>query len=220
MAQVAGIYKDITLGEYCGWHKAGDNKTLKCAAVTGLTKEQVRGLKLDKVDRAISIFTEALKRPTSKIEYKITIGGVDYGLIPDLTNGSMTMAEHIDLVNNAEPANQYDTLPKMMAILYRPIIAKVGNRYEVEPYDYKKHLANAKQFESVSMETVNGVLLFFSTIAKELQVNSQLYLANQLKKQMEIVKELSKEDIHSPSSDGNIFSFKWLTEFFRRKNTY
>ena len=214
--KVAEHYKDITIGEWCGWHLAGDNDVLKCAAITGYTKEQVRAIKREKVDFAIGKFQKALNNPTSRIEYRFTLNGVDYGLIPDLTSGGLTMAEHIDLVNNSSTELQYETLPKVMAILYRPIVAKVGKHYEIEPYNHKKHLKNAAVMRGLSMEIVNGAMLFFSTIANELQVNSQLSLVRKLKK----MKEQIQSDTPLQNTDGNTFLQKFQAVFYRKKNEY
>lgn len=213
---VAGTYKHITLGEYCQWHKAYDNDVLKCCAATGLSKELVRELKRDKVDKIIATFERALSQPTSRTEWKIALGGVDYGLIPDLTSHGVTMAEYIDLVNNSQEANKYDTLPKVMAILYRPIVATFGKKYSIEPYDYKKHLANAKIMEGLSMEIVNGTLLFFSTISNELRVNSQLSLVKNLEKTMTEI----DNPTHSQSTAGNILWQKLAGVIYSKRKKF
>lgn len=214
--KVARHYKDITLGEWCGWHLAGDNDILKCSAITGYSKEQVRSLKREKVDFAIAQFQKALNEPTSRIEYKFTLAGTDYAMIPDLTSGGLTMAEHIDLVNNSDKNLQYETLPKVMAILYRPVVAKIGSRYEIEPYDHKKHLQNAAIMRELSMEVVNGAMLFFSTIANELRVNSELYLAKKMRTAM------SEAHSNTPlqNTDGNTFLQKLAGVFYRKKKKY
>jgi hypothetical protein len=205
-------YHHIKLGQWCAWHEAGDNEILKCAAATGMQKEEVRLLKRDQLDKAIALFQKALNNPTSTIKQTFTHNGVEYGLIPDMTSGGMTAGEHIDLVNNSNNETMYKTLPKVMAILYRPVIAKSGKRYEIEPYDWKR--INDQVFKDLPMDIVSGALLFFSTISKELQVNSQLSLAKKLQK---MTTELSSQPTNSPSTDGNTFLSKFRTVFFRRK---
>jgi hypothetical protein len=123
--KVAGKYSDITLGEYVAWHNAGSSEVLKVMAATGLTKTEARDLEREKFDFILNRFQEALDNPTREdFRYKITLGGKDYGLVPDFTK--MKFGEYIDAVSNASSDKGVSGVPKLMAILYRPINAVLG----------------------------------------------------------------------------------------------
>lgn len=181
--KVAGKYSDITLGEYVAWHNAGSSEILKVMAATGLTKTEARNLERKKFDFILTKFQEALDNPTREdFRTKITLAGKDYGLIPDFTK--MRTGEYIDAVSNASSDKGVSGVPKLMSILYRPIDAVMGSKYSIEKYNSDVHLQNAELFKQLPMTQVDGVLLFFSTISNELQVNLELSSVRMIQKLM------------------------------------
>ena len=67
-----------------------------------------------------------------------------------------------------------DNLNRIMAILFRPINGKdkFGN-YTIESYDGTEDRAVA--FMQIPMNVVNGALVFFSSLAKELRLSIQKF---------------------------------------------
>jgi hypothetical protein len=74
-----------------------------------------------------------------------------------------------------------------MCILYRPVKAKFGQYYDIEPYktDAKRKYADA--IKELTLDHVLNVLLFFSSLEIELYNSSLEYLAREI---TEIVKEM------------------------------
>ncbi|NBP70532.1 MAG: hypothetical protein EBU52_17580 [Cytophagia bacterium] len=60
-----------------------------------------------------------------------------------------------------------------------------GKQYELEPYDIRKVEQYKPLIERMTMDRVNGALVFFSTIASELMEDSLTYLENELTTAME-----------------------------------
>jgi hypothetical protein len=181
-AAVAGKYSDITLGEYVAYKKAGISEIMKLQAVTGLSKQDALKVSSDKAAFALAKFEDALNNPSApQALFKIELGGKDYGFIPDLSK--ITLGNKVDIMTNVE-SGDLANWPKVMAMLYRPIIANLGSKYEIEPYDIDKVHDRAELFKTLPLPVADGALLFFSTISNELSVNLQLSLVRQMRKEM------------------------------------
>jgi hypothetical protein len=113
---------------------------------------------------------------------------VKLGFIPDLN--SMTFREHVDLdqlsksiwLSNGK--TDYTNLPQLMAILYRPVTEQVGEFYNLVKYDSSKVKSYMKAVNGLTMDRVQGGLLFFSSIAAELVNNSLESLDAMLTKEL------------------------------------
>jgi len=105
-----------------------------------------------------------------------TLNGQEFGFIPNLNE--ITTAEFVDLSNYG---TEIETLHNLMAILFRPITKKdkMGN-YDIETYkgtdNYKNIMLDAP------MHVVNGALVFFWNLQKQLLASSQRYTLQALKK--------------------------------------
>lgn len=87
---------------------------------------------------------------------RFTLHGVEYGFIPDLDR--ITAGEWVDLETcGFAPEN----LHKLMAILFRPITEKRGEKYLIEPYKAGEH----ELFKEAPAGVIIGALLFFYRIA-------------------------------------------------------
>ena len=181
-ASVAGKYSDITLGEYVAYKKAGISEIMKLQAVTGLSKQDALKVSSDKAAFALAKFEDALNNPTNpETRFKITMGGKDFGFIPDLSK--ITLGNKVDIMTNVETGDVANW-PKVMAMLYRPIIANLGGKYEIEAYDSDKVHERVELFKTLPLPIADGALLFFSTISNELSSSLQLYLVRQMRREM------------------------------------
>ena len=55
------------------------------------------------------------------------------------------------------------------------------NKYNIESYK-EKHIDNARLFEELSIDLVNGVMVFFYHLGSELLTNSQGYLEKEVER--------------------------------------
>ena len=78
----------------------------------------------DVIGQIDSVFGE---KPKHKPRF--TLNGVEYGFIPDLDD--MSLGEFIDLDDNI---TDWATMHRAMAVLYRPITFKKGDKYLIEEY--------------------------------------------------------------------------------------
>jgi len=64
-----------------------------------------------------------------KLVKRFDLKGVDYGFITDLDE--LSLGEYIDLDNHI---GDWSTIEKAMNVLYRPVIAKLKDKYTIEEY--------------------------------------------------------------------------------------
>jgi hypothetical protein len=70
----------------------------------------------------------------------------------------------------------YKNLPELMAILFRPVSEQVGTFYNLEPYDTERVPKYIDAVKCLTMDRIQGALLFFSSLSAELVNNSLDYL--------------------------------------------
>ena len=129
---------------------------------------------------------ELISIPVNKeIFYKIKINGVKYGFHPCLDE--MTLGEFVDIEENAKDGVL--SFHKVMSVLYRPIIEEEGNKYKIEPYE-ASHMDNAKLFQEINIDTINGVMLFFYNLGNRLLSSSKGYL-----QAMAVLQNLQREGV-------------------------
>ena len=134
----------------------------------GFTDKQIDGMSQSDFDKLSKQIDEALNKP-SVFKERFEMNDVAFGFHPNLDR--MTTAEYVDLMNyNSEP----ETLHKLMAILFRPIASKdmLGN-YTIEKYNGSDEYAEIMKQTPLSI--VNGALVFFLNLSRELQINILKY---------------------------------------------
>lgn len=160
----------ITLQQFVSY-QSGRNEVERVMAATGQSRRVVEGFKMSTLTELINTFDNAIKVGVPMHQQTVVINGVRLGFIPDLND--LTLREHIDLDSYAQEiwkkdSNDYTNLPKLMAILFRPVTDIFGKYYRIEPYDSERVKYYIDVVNLLTMDKVNGALVFFSTIVKEL----------------------------------------------------
>lgn len=142
-----------------------NNEILK---IFGLDK-----LKKQDSDKKMVEMTNYLHKEVELVK-TFTLNGIEFGFIPNLNN--ITTGEFIDLEHyNLIPENYH----KIMSILYRPIINKYKDLYEIEPY------MGTDEFEDLLLESdvsiFNSAVVFFYNLSKDLLAASSIYIQNEQK---------------------------------------
>ena len=173
----------ITLGKYIDFKNAGENVFLQAQVVTGYTKEQLREKSMDDIAPLISNFIEECQGYNeNKLQKYIKISGKTMGFHPNLE--AMSFGEYLDL-NQLVSSDFTNNLPKIMSILYRPVVSEFMHNYEIEKYDSNVHIKNAELFREVDMSYVNGAMVFFCLLREDLLSSSLKLLDKQMIQQME-----------------------------------
>lgn len=179
--------EQITLKRFVDYHTANDNVERVMIAVNK-SREYCEGLKVETVQTVIDLFEAACLTGKETHTPTVTIEGMKLGFIPDLN--SMTFREHVDLDQLSKSiwlengTVDYKNLPQLMSILYRPVTEQVGEYYNISKYDSDNVKKYMKAVNGLTMDRVQGGLLFFSTIAAELVNNSLESLDRMLTKEI------------------------------------
>jgi hypothetical protein len=181
-------YSDQTLGTYIDFMAAENDTVGQLAAITGLKREQLRNLPMEKVEQVIASYAHNLKKDEHIFKQFIELDGIKFGFHPNLK--AITFGEWLDAMEYSKNFNK--NIDKILAILYRPVTAELNDRYTIEPYDADIHSKYASKMRQLPLPVVNGCMLFFSTLLNDLMSNSPEYLE-------EIVRELQMkmEEIQS-----------------------
>jgi len=167
---------DITLLQFQKYEKLTRKKGLTSREFTArvvsifsnLDYHSLDGVKLTDYEDIVSQITTALNTEV-KFQNRFYLDGVEYGFIPNLND--ITTAEYVDLV---EYGTEPETLNKVMAILFRRISNEdaFGN-YRIEKYSGTA--LSGEVMKQATMNIVNGALVFFSSLSKELRIAIQKY---------------------------------------------
>ena len=179
-------YNTITVKQYVDFLNNEGNDIGQVSAILGQSKDFVRQLTPEDMEKAITAFREVIANPLANHQHKWN----GYGFIPDINK--ISFGEWLDLDTNCKdfPKN----LSKLLSILYRPILSEIGTKYKIEQYT-ADHLSNAKDFESMPLSIANGALLFFSTIESELVTTSLSFLESQIQTNLTKAMEMMEEQL-------------------------
>ena len=187
---IPGDASQITLQQFMDYHNAVD-EIERVMVIVNKSREYCEGLKADTVQTIITLFEEVIDSSPSQFDRIISVNGKKLGFMPDI-NG-MTFREHVDLDQLAQAiwkegkAIDYTEIPRLMAILFRPVTEQVGEYYNIEKYDLDRMSKYMPEIMQLTLDRVNGALLFFSSIGAELVNNSLHYLDGILQKEMRTV---------------------------------
>ena len=188
--RVPGECSQITLSQFMAYHTAADDVE-RVMVIIDKSREYCEGLKADSARTIIALFDEVIETASSNFERIITVNGKRLGFLPDIN--SMTFREHVDLDQLAQtiwregkPCD-YTELPRLMAVMFRPVTEQVGDYYNIEKYDLDKTARYMPEIMQLTLDRVNGALLFFSSIGAELANNSLVYLDSILKREMSAI---------------------------------
>lgn len=107
----------------------------------------------------------------NKLIQRFKMGGVEFGFIPNLDE--MSTGEYMDLDNYI---TNWDTMHNAMAVLYRPITNKIGDKYQIE--EYKGSITYADVMRHAPLDVVLGAMVFFYNLGNDLLKSTIDYLEN------------------------------------------
>ena len=147
----------------------------KVKIFVGLTDEQIDSISETDFKELSKLIDEALNKP-AEFQQRFKIKDIEFGFHPNLDR--MTTGEYVDLMNyNSEP----ETLHKLMAILFRPIASQDAfKNYTIDKYNGSERWCEF--MKQTPLNVVNGALVFFLNLSKELRANILRY-SNQVEHQ-------------------------------------
>lgn len=123
----------------------------------------------------LSIIIDNAIKTDAEFKNKFTLNDITFGFIPNFDK--ITVAEFVDL--SLYPIDKISDLHKLMAILFRPITStnKKGD-YLIESYENSAKYSEL--MKQAPLNVVNGAIVFFCNLAKQLEKATQKYTIEQL----------------------------------------
>jgi len=146
----------------------------------------VAKMKQHDLNYAVNQISELFKK-IPELVTKFTLNGTEFGFIPNLND--MSSGEYMDLDGYIV---DWEDSHKSMAILYRPIKQKLGNKYLIE--DYEGSDKYSELMLDAPMDVVLSSKVFFWTLGRELLKNTIAFL--------EESKPMSLANKHNLGNDG------------------
>mgnify|MGYP003657998073 FL=1 len=193
--QIPSNLSEVTLEQYQKFTKLNTEENEDSSFLMHKTVEIFCNLNLQDIAKVKFTYVQEILNDINNLFEKkqdliptFTHRGIEYGLIPVLDD--MTLGEYVDLDENF---TDWDTMHKAMAVLYRPVTFKKGDRYQIEEYN---GLDNAETMKQIPLDVVMGCMFFFWNLNEELLKTTLNYL-NQ-----EIPKELTTEQLQTLVKSG------------------
>lgn len=158
-------------------------KMIQCFC--GIELKEVVKIPFKEVE-ALSIHFANMFSQKAEFKNRFTLAGTEFGFIPNLEN--MSWGEYIDLEANI---SDIKTFHKAMAVMYRPIVEKHGDKYKIEPY--QSAINYAEIMEYAPLDIALGAKVFFWNLESELLQATLHYLETEIQKNKEISATLAKE---------------------------
>ena len=164
---------EITLKQYQKFLKLQDSNEdsyfLQCKMIEifcNLEAKNVRMLKVGDANKVVEVLNNMLEaKPDLTRRFKI--GGVEYGMIPNLDD--ISLGEYIDLDTYI---GDWQNMQIAMNVLYRPIEKAIGEKYTIVDYE-----VDAKEkLEEIPMDIVLGSIFFLYNLGIELSMVMVDYL--------------------------------------------
>lgn len=173
--EVPANYKGITLECFVNYKQATNDYDRLCA-ICNITEDEAKAIPVSEATDIIQLFEDTLQYESADFQRTIYVGSQEFGFIPNLKK--MSLAEYVDISAFAKDIHKHAI--SLMAIFYRPITHKVGNKYLCEDYESKKRELNEELVKTMSLEQLNGALLFFSTLTRDFKKTSLEFLEETL----------------------------------------
>lgn len=177
--KVPETLSEITLGQYQKFIKVntdvnqGDFLMQKMVEIfCNIKLSHVLLIKFTSINEIVSHLNDLFDKE-HKLVPTFKIGSVEFGFIPDLEE--MTFGEYVDLEAHLQ---DWDNMHKAMSVMYRPIIRKNGEKYEIKPYDATAEYWEIMKFAPV--DAVLGAVVFFYNLGNELLQAIPSYLEGEI----------------------------------------
>ena len=136
----------------------------------------VAKIKMYSFNEIVGHFNELFSNETPfKQTFTLEANGkkIEFGFIPDLED--ITLDEYADLDTYI---NDWEQMQRAMAVCYRPITKKIGDKYLIEEYNGTDEYYRLMEF--MPLDIVLGARLFFWSLANELVKSTRISLLEEM----------------------------------------
>ena len=122
-----------------------------------------------------------------EVKHRFKIQSQEFGFMPDMEE--MTSGEFADL---CAYIGKPEDMHKAMAVMFRPITNRVGDKYDIYPYNGSKEFGDLMKFMPLGIAL--GAMVFFYNLAKELANATHLSILQEMEKEISQDKQISQKD--------------------------
>lgn len=177
---------DITLGQYQKYVKLQERTDIDSYGFDKRKIEIFCGVPFQEVDK-ISI--EDLKSISEAIDLALgqtvaftptfKLYDIKMGMMPNFEKDKVSAKEYVDMTAYG---GEVENLHKLMAVLFRPIVKEDLTGYKIAEYKGTEEYANV--MKSMPLSIVNSSLVFFSSLANELEQHIQKFIQAEQKREV------------------------------------
>jgi len=124
--------------------------------------EYVQKLDLETYNAIVNDLTSFIQNVQLPLQREINVEGVEYGFEPNLS--TMAYGAYVD-ISKYKTMEINEDWAEIMSILYRPIVKRAGQFYDIMPYS---GYLDKETFLDVTMDVHFGAIFFFKTLLKDL----------------------------------------------------
>jgi len=122
-----------------------------------------------------------------EFQHRFKIQSQEFGFMPDMEE--MTSGEFADL---CAYIGKPEDMHKAMAVMFRPVTNRVGDKYDIYPYNGSKEFGDLMKFMPLGIAL--GAMVFFYNLAKELANATHLSILQEMEKEISQDKQISQKD--------------------------
>lgn len=179
---------EITLGQYQRFVKLYQGEVteefmaLKMLEIfCGVKLKDAYQMRYKDIDGIVEVLTSMLNQKPQLIQ-RFKMNGVEYGFIPNLDD--MSFGEYVDLDTYLP---DWQEMHRAMAVLYRPVKEKHGEKYNIVDYE----VVDSEVYKNMPMDAAISSILFFYRLGIDLSKAMMNYLEES--KETRLVQYLSSE---------------------------
>jgi hypothetical protein len=153
--------EDITLEQYQKFLSIENPSNDDLLSVfLNLNQQGIDKIKASEIDRLV-VFINSLFEVKQEHKLKFTLRGQEFGFIPDIDN--ITYGENKDITTYV---NDWQSMHKAMAVLYRPITQTQKGKYLIQEYNGTREYSEL--MKQMPLSVAMGAMVFFYNLTNEL----------------------------------------------------
>ena len=173
---IPSTLKEVKLKDYQDFlliENPSNDDLLKC--ILNINTKELGKIKDKDVDYLINHINKLFEQEHKYIP-TFNLNGVAYGFIPNLDE--ITYGENKDVTSYI---NEWGSMHKAMAVLFRPLKQKQGHKYLIEEYEGSHKYSEV--MKQMPLSVVLGAMVFFYNLTSELLNYIPSYLEKELVKE-------------------------------------
>ena len=154
----------------------------------GIELKEVMQIKVKELNGLIKHFTDVFsEKPQLVRQFKIK--DIEFGFIPKIDD--ISFGEYVDLEHHFQ---NWSTYHKAMAVMFRPIKEKHGDKYTIVDYEPNEDMQELMKF--APLDVAISASVFFWNLGSELLSLTMNYLQNEVTKMTRLLNTQKEANLH------------------------